>query len=360
MPAPRPLSRAIVMNDVAKAAGVHVTTVSLALRNSPQLPVGTRERIRKLADAMGYRVNPLLSALVQQRRTAHSRKFQGVLGFITRSTTRHELRANVYVSQMFAAAASYALELGFKLEPFELIDYAQNSARLEKALHARNIRGLFFPPSQDPGGGAIDLRWEHFACATLSTNLRHPVMDHIDTDHFGASRLAVQTCMERGYRRVGCVSLLSSDIASQGRWRGGYIAFASTQKRLASIPALVADDTEFESRFRRWHERWRPDVVISNNLALARYLPVLKAMNVSVPGQTAIVSVNLHQAGGEFSGVDVNIGHSSRQTIDQIVNRLHRNQLGPPEHPVVILTPPVWREGATLPPRTAARTESTR
>lgn len=346
------MPKPVVMNDVAKAAGVHVTTVSLALRNSPQLPEKTRERIKTLAARMGYRVNPLLSALVQQRRTARSGKFQGTLGFITRSTTRSELRQNAYVAQMFKAAASYALELGFKLEPFELIDYEQKTARLETALHARNIRGLFFPPSQDPAGGAIDLNWEHFACATLSTNLSRPPMDHIDTDHFGAAWLAARTCSERGYRRIGYVSLLSSDIASQARWRGGYLAFISSQKRLASIPALVADDAEFEARFRRWHERWKPDVVLSNNLALLRYLPVLKAMNISVPAQTAVVSVNLHLPGNEFSGADVNIAHSSRQTIDQIVNRLYRNQLGPQDHPATILTPPVWREGSTLPAKT--------
>lgn len=341
------------MNDVAKAAGVHVTTVSLALRNSPQLPVSTRERIRKLADKMGYRVNPLLSALVQHRRTALSGKFQGTLGFITRSTTRRELRANAYVAQMYAAAASHAEQLGFKLEPFELIDYEQNSARLEKALHARNIRGLFFPPSQDPQGGAITLNWEHFSCATLSTNLHRPVMDHIDSDHFGAAWLVAQTCRERGYRRIGYVSVHSSDIASQGRWRGGYLAFVQTYKDLGAIPTLVATDEDFEAEFLRWHKRWRPDAILSNNIALARYLPVLKSMKIAVPADTAIASINLHAPDSPYSGVYTSIEHSSRRTVDQIVNRLYRNQLGPPEHPAIILTPPLWHEGTTLPVRTA-------
>ena len=42
----------VTLADIAAKAGVHVTTVSLALRNSPRLPVATRERIRKLAEQL--------------------------------------------------------------------------------------------------------------------------------------------------------------------------------------------------------------------------------------------------------------------------------------------------------------------
>ena len=42
----------VVLADIAKKAGVHVTTVSLALRNSPRLPEATRTRIRALAESI--------------------------------------------------------------------------------------------------------------------------------------------------------------------------------------------------------------------------------------------------------------------------------------------------------------------
>jgi len=34
--------------------------------------------------------------------------------------------------------------------------------------------------------------------------------------------------------------------------------------------------------------------------------------------------------------------------VDQIVGRLYRNQLGLPDRPAIILTPPEWHEGDTL------------
>ena len=41
--------------------------MSLALRNHPRLPLETRERIRSLAEKMGYRPDPFLRALVAYR-----------------------------------------------------------------------------------------------------------------------------------------------------------------------------------------------------------------------------------------------------------------------------------------------------
>ena len=50
------------MDDVAAAAGVHPTTVSMALRAHPSIPAGTRERILAEARRIGYVRDPLLDA----------------------------------------------------------------------------------------------------------------------------------------------------------------------------------------------------------------------------------------------------------------------------------------------------------
>ncbi len=53
------------LDDVARSAGVHRTTVSLALRNHPRIPQATRDRVKQIANDLGYRINPLVSALMQ-------------------------------------------------------------------------------------------------------------------------------------------------------------------------------------------------------------------------------------------------------------------------------------------------------
>ncbi|HZZ57506.1 MAG TPA: LacI family DNA-binding transcriptional regulator, partial [Opitutaceae bacterium] len=50
--------RRVTLADVARKAGVHVTTVSLALRNNRRLPEPTRLRLQALAKRMGYAPDP--------------------------------------------------------------------------------------------------------------------------------------------------------------------------------------------------------------------------------------------------------------------------------------------------------------
>ena len=52
------------MKHVAQAAGVSVMTVSLALRRAPSIPEATRQRVLAEAARLGYRRNPLVSALM--------------------------------------------------------------------------------------------------------------------------------------------------------------------------------------------------------------------------------------------------------------------------------------------------------
>ena len=48
------------MADVARGAGVHITTVSLALRNHPRISITRRNQIRKLAIALSVSADMLL------------------------------------------------------------------------------------------------------------------------------------------------------------------------------------------------------------------------------------------------------------------------------------------------------------
>ena len=55
--------KAAKMSDIARLAGVHVSTVSRALTGSPLVEAGTRKRIEQLAREHGYVVNPVARSL---------------------------------------------------------------------------------------------------------------------------------------------------------------------------------------------------------------------------------------------------------------------------------------------------------
>ena len=66
----------VTIKDIAKAAGVSHSTVSRALHDNPMIPLETRKRIRKIAEALGYVPNTMARSLKQ----THSK----VLGVVVR------------------------------------------------------------------------------------------------------------------------------------------------------------------------------------------------------------------------------------------------------------------------------------
>jgi LacI family transcriptional regulator len=86
-PAPR-IDRRVTLADVARAAGVHRTTVALALRNHPGLPGETLARLKTIARKMGYRPDPTLAALNAYRIGSASRANVQVIAYVRRLGTR--------------------------------------------------------------------------------------------------------------------------------------------------------------------------------------------------------------------------------------------------------------------------------
>jgi len=54
----------VTQREIARAAGLSQTAVSLALRNGSGVSRATVERVRVVAQRLGYRPDPLISALM--------------------------------------------------------------------------------------------------------------------------------------------------------------------------------------------------------------------------------------------------------------------------------------------------------
>lgn len=62
-----PSGRRVTIKDIARAAGVSVTTVSDSLSGNGRLPAETRQRVRQLATELGYRPSAAARSLVGSR-----------------------------------------------------------------------------------------------------------------------------------------------------------------------------------------------------------------------------------------------------------------------------------------------------
>jgi len=104
--------RRVTLSDIAVKAEVHVTTVSLALRNHPRLPEKTRRRIQALAKKMGYTPDPFLRALVSYRGKMMPHRNPAILAYVTNWHTRWGWKKMTAHPEFYEGAQAKAEELG--------------------------------------------------------------------------------------------------------------------------------------------------------------------------------------------------------------------------------------------------------
>ncbi|MBB5518438.1 LacI family DNA-binding transcriptional regulator [Amphiplicatus metriothermophilus] len=100
--------RARTMAEIAALAGVAESTVSRALAGSERVSEETRERIRKLVQESGYRINSRARSL----RTRRSRTIEVVIGI---SETNRQHFSDPFFSQIVAAIADALAENDYDL-----------------------------------------------------------------------------------------------------------------------------------------------------------------------------------------------------------------------------------------------------
>jgi LacI family transcriptional regulator len=335
------------LQDVADRAGVHRSTVSLALRDHPRISEPIRRKVQAIARRLGYRINPLVSALMQSRRSGRAVKHL-TLAYVTNYPTQFGWRPEHHDRpDFFPGAAERAADFGYRLEPFWLAEPGMTPGRFCDILTVRGIHGLIIG-RLPPGLSALTLAWERFSCVALGLTLQSPRLHHVAENHFDTAWQAMQQCRERGYRRVGFVFSEANDSPRVGdRWLSAYLGqqllYPATD-RLPPCPAIPANQAEFSA----WFRQERPDALLVNHVT-----PVIKwlrALGKEVPRDVGLVELEDRPKLGS-AGVYYEPAKIGMLAVEMLVGLLHRNETGIPDDQHEILLSGVWQEGRTLPVR---------
>src|SRR5690606_1626618 len=103
--------------DVARKAGVHPSTASLCLNNSPLVAERTRLRVQRIARDLGYRRHPFVQSLMRERRGRKSSLAAPVLGLINLYPAQDAWKKQIPMFQdCLDAARKRAVSAGFGFE----------------------------------------------------------------------------------------------------------------------------------------------------------------------------------------------------------------------------------------------------
>ena len=198
----------IGIREVAKAAGVSVTTVSHALNDATSSRVNpqTQQHVRAVAKDLGYAPNRLASGLRNQR--------SQILGLVS-----DEITTTPFAGAMIRGAQDAAYERGYVL-------MVVNSGR-DLELENREIRTL----QQHQVDGIVYARMYHQGVSlpeelgTLPTVLLDAVtadrsISSVVPDEVAAAETAVEALVKAGHTRIGMLGNGDDIPATHGRLQG--------------------------------------------------------------------------------------------------------------------------------------------
>lgn len=337
--------RRVTLADIAKRAGVHVTTVSLALRNQPRLPEATRTRLQKLAREMGYVPDPVMQALVAYRSKIMPRRNPPTIAYVTNWNTRWGWKEVTAHPDFFVGAKDKAEELGFTLEHFWMREPGLTHGRLSRILDARGIHGVVIASHVREFDTKLQFDWARFSAVKIDYFPHEPELANVTNDQMHIIRLAVRKVIEAGYRRIGFVMDDGWDITVDRLWSAGFLW---EQQALDPKDRIVPYMFPQKESFEEWFRRHRPQVVISKAEFV---LPAMKAMGVRIPRDAAFVDIFLEDVSGRTAGVRQNHGRVGALAVEMLAGQMQQNKRGVPEIPTVTYVEGTWFDGRTLPPR---------
>jgi LacI family transcriptional regulator len=346
---PDPTVTRVSMRDIAARVGVSHVSVSLALRDAPRISSALRERVKKVADEMGYRPDPMLQALAAYRGRKATPPIHSALAWIDAWPRAGELRRHKEFDLYWKGASEGAAKLGYRLEEFRL-DRQMTPLRLHRIFRTRGIRGILLPPHGPFQPDWQGFPWEHYAVARFGRSLKEPLAHLVTADQFTNTFVAVGKMLERGYRRIGLIAREISRDPRGPHFIGGFLSAREQFHGAKALPIFRFQETltrGLVGRFRKWMDQEKPDALLS----AVDHRELLHAAGYRVPHDIPVAATSILD-GGADSGMDQHPEEIGRVGMLLLNSLIHDGAHGIPAIFRQTVVEGRWVDGSSLPDRT--------
>lgn len=187
----------VTSQDVANAAGVSRTTVSMVLNGVEGMKIspGTRQRVLDVAERLGYVPNAAARALVRQRAQ--------VVGLILARSSRH-LVSDVFITQILEGLLEVFRQHDISLL-IDVVDPEHREDAYVQLARAKRIDGILFSGPRLDDEALPELEREGFPIVLIG-QLPNSHLCMVDIDNRAAARKATAHLVECGRRKIACIT----------------------------------------------------------------------------------------------------------------------------------------------------------
>ncbi|MEV7084892.1 LacI family DNA-binding transcriptional regulator [Streptomyces sp. NPDC093085] len=276
------------MKDIAQRAGVSESAVSFALNDRPGVSEITRDRVRRVAEQLGWRPSTAARAL--------SGEGSATVGLVLARPA-----ASLGVDSFFLHLISGIQEI-LSERQLGLLFQVVEDVTAECAVYRRwwaehRVDGVLVvdPRTDDPRPGLLDeLELPAVVIGELpdGDTRTHPALSRVRADDAGAMAAVVERLHALGHRRVVHIAGPSSLAHTERRTRS--LRAEAARYGLTEVRSLTTDysDTQGAAVTRRVLEEERPPtaLIYDNDVMAAAGAAVAAGLGRAVPGDVSVIS----------------------------------------------------------------------
>jgi len=194
------------IKEVAQRAGVSIRTVSRVLNEHPHVANETRERVLRVIEELDFRPN----AAARYMRTGQSQ----LIGFLT-----DEVAQNVFSYDLIIGAQQAAWEHEKLLFLLNTGNDPQVEIRAINMMRDHQVEGMIYATMYHREIGHSQFP-EDIPIVLVNCYADDRSLPCIVPDEVGGGRLATETLLKKGHRRIGFVNVAAQEPAPLGRLEG--------------------------------------------------------------------------------------------------------------------------------------------
>lgn len=333
----------VFQREIATRLGISHATVSMALRDHPRIRAATRERVKRMAEEMGYQSNPNLRIFSNYIRAKRNPSKLSPLGWINAWAQPGKLVQHHEYGGYWRGACEAAAQMGYRLEEFRL--YRNTTAtELNRRLRSKGFCGLLLPPEGDPAT-LNDFPWERYHVVSLSHYATTPPSHLVTPDRFENCALAFKMMRSRGYRRIG---FLTDEFPARINDKLSVAGFFSAQLELPEnerLPVFATRDHPLPQQLSDWVACHRPDAILSD---LPDAFRLLKRTGLKIPHDLGL-AFSCRSQTATSTGIDCQSEEVGRVSLEILKSAI--DGFANPDFKIRVSVNGHWREGRTLPVR---------
>lgn len=274
----------VTSHDVARAAGVSRTTVSIVLNRSNSVVIGedTRKRVEAVAADLGYRPNSAARMLKSG--------VTETVGLVV--TESRSLTVDGYIPLLFNGVGSVLRRKGYHLL-LETLSRTRGKNPYTDLVESRRIDGLLLLSPRKDDTALIELIESDYPIVLLGS-IDHPKEVSVDTPSTAGLRDAVDHIVSLGHRRIASIPFSPPGFSAADLRLSELRRFLSGHGIDLPEDAVVAGDFSAESGFKGTIELMaaRPDITAifaGNDTIALGVLGALAKLGLSVPQDVSVV-----------------------------------------------------------------------